>query len=505
MDYGILIWTVAIFVESRIKSGFEYAELEKATGFSLPHIRAVFAKQTGQPLSRYVLNRRIANAAFEIVHSRRNIFDIATTYGFKNPDSFTRAFRRVAGVNPNDFRKSKITVGRKILCAGVFGVTIKPKNNVIEQNVIERIDKMSNNNEQKRITEGSVVLYGVPKVSFGAFGGITPLPICMKAAANYMGIELDYAEAIVSCGAAFRLTWNETCWDGGNVGDIFTFDDPSKVFRCALESLGCEYNLIERKAETTKSEFLDFIKSKINDGIPVMARGVIGPPEMGIITGYRDNGDTLLGWNVFQEYPEVAGNISFDESGYYVTNQWWENKDTNALMSFGKITGEKFTIKTIVENAIEVMTPRKHGDYAKAGYAYDAWKKAILDESQFNKDMVSSLLVERLMCQGDAMDCLSDGRKNAYKYFKKLADENPTQPLYERIAEQFGASATSSHKMFDVLGGYERGEEQMKKFATREARLEISNLIDKCKTADENALGLLQELLEVELLEVESL
>jgi AraC-like DNA-binding protein len=494
MDQYLMVSTVAVFVENRLQSGFEYAELEKATGFSLPHIRAVYTKLTGKSLSRYVLSRRIANAAFEIIHSEQNILDIATKYGFSNPDSFTRAFRRITGVNPNDFRKQRQPVGRAILSAGVFGVSVKPDNNY--QNAMERIVSM-NNNEQKRVSDGSAVLYGVPKVHYGAFGGITPLPVCMKAAANYMGIELDYAEAIVYCGMAFRLTWNETSWDGGNVGDIFTFDDPSKVFRCALKSLGCEYNLIGRSQATKKSEFLDFIKAKIDSGIPVIARGVIGPPEAGIITGYRGDGDTLLGWSVFQEYPEFAGNIRFDDSGYYVTDQWWENKDTNAVMSFGEITGERFTVKIIVENAIEVMTPRRKGKYAKAGYAYDAWQKAILDESQFKKDMVSSLLVERLMCQGDAMDCLADGRKNAYKYFKKLADENQEQPLFGLIAEQFAESAACAHKMYETLGGWERGEKQMQALANRETRVEISKLIDKCRSADENALGLLQELLKV--------
>lgn len=462
----------------------------------MPHIRAVYAKLTGKSLSRYVLSRRVVNAAFDIVHTDQNILDIAAKYGFSNPDTFTRAFRRITGTNPNDFRKQRRSVGRAILNAGVFGVSIKPNKNEVCENTTERIVCM-NNNEQKRISDGRVVLYGVPKVNYGAFGGITPLPVSMKAAANYMGIELDYSEAIVYCGMAFRLTWNETCWDGGNVGDIFTFDDPSKVFRCALESLGCEYNLIGRSSTTKKSEFLNFIKAKIDKGIPVIARGVIGPPEAGIITGYRDNGDTLLGWSVFQDYPEFAANVRFDESGYYIAKQWWENKDTNAVMSFGEITGERFTVKTIVENAIEVMTPRRKGKYAKAGYAYDAWKKAMLDESQFKKDMVISLLVERLMCQGDAMDCLADGRKNAYMYFKKLADATPAQPLLGGIAEQFAASATCAHKMYETLGGWERGEKQMQALATREVREEIGRMIDTCKAADEKALELMRELLTV--------
>ena len=491
MDQFLIVSTIAMFVENRLQSDIDYAELEKATGFSLPHIRAVYAKRTGKSLSRYVLGRRIANAAFEMTHSDQSILDIAAKYGFSNPDSFTRAFRRITGVNPNEFRKRRTPVGRACLSWGVFGVSLEPKSNC--QNNTERVFFM-HNSEHKPVSDEGVTLYGVPKVHYGAFGGCTPLPIAMKAAANYMGIALDYTEAIVNCGMAFRLTWNETCWDGGNVGDIWTFDDPSKVFRYAIESLGCEYNLIGRASKTKKTEFVDFIKAKINSGIPVIARGVIGPPEAGIITGYRDNGDTLLGWSVFQDYQEFAGNARFDASGYYITDAWWENKDTNAVMSYSEPTGERFSVKTVIENAIEVMTPRKKRNNAKAGYAYDAWKKAILDESQFKKDMISTLLIERLMCQGDAMDCLVDGRKNASLYFKKLADANREQPLYGHIAEQFAESAAQAHKMFDILEGYERGERQMRLLAKREIREEIAKQIDKCKAADEKALGLLREL-----------
>jgi len=494
MEHYIMVSAIAVFVENRLQSGFEYAELEKTVGFSLPHIRAVYARTTGKSLSRYVLSRRIANAAFELVHSNDKVLEVATKYGFSNPDSFTRAFRRITGVNPNEFRKLKQPVGRTVLCAGVYGVSVKPVSK--HQNETERIAYM-NSNEQKRTADGSVVLYGVPKVHYGAYGGCTPLPICMKAAANYMGIALDYSEAMVYSGTAFRLTWNEASWDGGNVDAIYTFDDPSKVYRCAIESLGCEFNLIGRGPSTEKSEFQNFIKEKISSGIPVIALGVIGPMEPGLITGYRDNGNTLLGWNVFQEYPEFAGNVSYDESGCYITDQWWENQDTIAVMSLGEVTGERYSLRTIVENAIEVMTPRRKGEHAKAGYAYDAWKKAILDESRFGKDMVSPLLAERLMCQGDAMDCLADGRRNANEYFKKLANENQERPLFGLIAKQFEESAACAHKMYEVLGGWERGEKQMRVFATREARVEIGNLIDKCKAADEKALGLLQELLKI--------
>jgi len=316
----------------------------------------------------------------------------------------------------------------------------------------------------------------------------------MKSAANFLGVELSYEEAIVYCGAAFRITWNETCWDGGNVDAIFAFDAPWKVFRLGLESLGYESNLLVRTANTHKSEFIDFIKEKINKGIPIIACGIIGPPEAGVITGYRNNGETLLGWNVFQEYQDVAGVVNLDDSGYYITDKWWENPDTKAVMSYGETTGQRFTLKTIIENAIEVMTPRKHGDYAKAGYAYDTWKKALLDEREFSENMISPLLVERLMCQGDAMDCISDGRSSASKFFKRLADNDSMQPLLYQISDQFALAASSIYKMYEILGGYERGEAQMKAMVKPEVRLKLANLIDECKVADTKALELLTDL-----------
>ena len=105
-----------------MKTDIIYKELEKETGFSLAHIRDVFAQKTEKSLARYILERKVLNAAFEISHTKENLLTIAEKYGFQNPDTFTRAFRRVIGIAPSEFRKREITVGRIKLCAGVYGV-----------------------------------------------------------------------------------------------------------------------------------------------------------------------------------------------------------------------------------------------------------------------------------------------------------------------------------------------------------------------------------------------
>lgn len=124
MDYSLTIWSVVVFVENRIQEKIDYAELEKETGFSLAHIRDVFASKTGVSLSRYILTRKITNAAFEILHSQQSILEIAMKFGFSNHDTFTRAFKRVTGLTPLEFKKQRPAMGRMKLCSGVYGVKL---------------------------------------------------------------------------------------------------------------------------------------------------------------------------------------------------------------------------------------------------------------------------------------------------------------------------------------------------------------------------------------------
>ena len=134
MDHYFTVWSVIVFVENRVQDKIDYAELEKATGFSLAHIRDVFAKMTGTTLSRYILSRKIANAAFEILHNHHSILYVATKYGFTNHDTFTRAFKRITGLTPSEFRKKRPPVRRIMLCAGMYGIGLPNRGKMEDDN-----------------------------------------------------------------------------------------------------------------------------------------------------------------------------------------------------------------------------------------------------------------------------------------------------------------------------------------------------------------------------------
>ena len=342
------------------------------------------------------------------------------------------------------------------------------------------------------------ILRGVPKAYYGAYGGITPFPICLKSVSDYLGDPLDYTFAIVACGGAFRFTWDTTGWNGGNVDIAHTYDDYETVFRNGVTALGREFAMLWRAGNAwgrpgngAKEDFKAFIKAQIDEGAPVISLGPIGPAEAGIITGYRDGGGTLLGWSLFQ-WDEKT----FNEDGYFITDRWWDEGDFFGAMSLGRVAAPRADETEIIKNAIAALGGRQDGQYAKGVAAYDAWKKALLgaEEKDFAMmpDWGQSIAA---MCQGDATDCLIDGRKNAYLYFRFLADKHPGNPRYAEIAEHFGNIAKLIHeKIYAALGGHERGEAQNRALAQLETRRKIAEGIDELKALDEKALALMKAL-----------
>lgn len=345
--------------------------------------------------------------------------------------------------------------------------------------------------------QDNAILYGVPKVAYGQ-DGCTPFPMCVHSCARYLGLRVDYTRAMAESGAAFRLVWNTACWDGGNVDAVFTFDDPAEMFRQGMRAMERELQFLGRTPETKKDDFIAFIRREIDAGNPVIALGIIGPPEACVITGYREGGNVLMGWNVFQEYPEYQASVRFDENGYFLTNHWWENPDTIGLIATGTESLPPLTPREALRNAAQALKGRMCGTYAKGILAYDAWKEALLRDQDFPADAVLPLLIERIMCHGDAMDCLSDGRFHAAKYLRRLAERHPTMApgLNAAAGEMEAISEIIWKEMIPILGGWERGEAQTRQLAKAENRRLFAGQIDRMKAHDERAYDCICKLLE---------
>jgi len=333
------------------------------------------------------------------------------------------------------------------------------------------------------------LLNGVPHVHYGAFGSCTPFPICVKACTDYMGEAISLADISCLSGGAFRLAWNLAEWDGGNVDIMYTYDQPGEVFKRGIEGLGYTYASLWRHEGAGKDAFKQFIARAIDDGVPVIALGVIGPPEACVVVGYQNDGDTLVCSNFFQGHPEFSGATRIDADGYGVTDAWWENENTFAVMTMWRPRKLQMSAQAVLRQAIDVMRPHTDGMHAKGLSAFDAWHKAILDDTQFPEHAVLPLLAERLMCHGDAMDCLADGRHRAAEYIASIQAEFPAhEAALEKARAAFDRVCGAVRGMSALLSGWQRDERAMRALVQKDVRVQTGALILEARAADEEAL-----------------
>ena len=483
-----------------VKNGVCYRDLEKYIGFSYRHIREFFRKTACISLSRYVLTRRIANAAFEIRHSEKSITNIAFEYEFSNADTFTRAFRRCTGLTPSEFKRSGHLCGRRIICPGVYAPVILDLDN--PRFTLPKFMEVNEMGEMIK-TSDSCVLYGVTKVYYGreidGHRQGTPFPMCLQAVLNYMGQNINYAEIMATSGAAFRQRWNVNGWDFAAVDIRNTYYEHLKPFELAFKAAGRRYKIIEETVKSrAKSIYLDMIKPELDCGRPVIALGVVGPPEACIVTGYRNNGETLLGWSLFQYGGPFGGDCGIDESGYFLKDNWWEH--TEAIMSVHEEIDEYATLKEILKNAYMLMKQEKVETYeGKYPYycgqaAFEAWARMIEDDSNFTE---GTDLFEAIACQGDQEVMLGEGRDFASVYMCLLAERYPTlKSEFMECARLFGDEAKSTLEMRKIRGGYGMGEATVTKFREKQTRDHIAALIRQAAHYENDACKVLNRIIE---------
>jgi len=167
MSYPLHTRAIMGYVEAHIREGkLNYAELERKMGFSYAHIRDFFKRHTGMSLGSYVRTRQLVASAFELLHTDKSVMDLALAYGFSNHESYTRAFTKAMGRTPSVFRKERPLMGTSELAEGLYGIGLLSRK--------ERRSDVEMRQKEKYQNSDSTILYGVPKVEWGTYGGSTP-------------------------------------------------------------------------------------------------------------------------------------------------------------------------------------------------------------------------------------------------------------------------------------------------------------------------------------------
>jgi AraC-like DNA-binding protein len=93
-------------VEARMAEDIGAQDMARAAYYSTFYFSRLFVRATGHAPYDYLMRRRVAVAAEQVVASPRSITDIALDFGFDAPETFARAFRRCFGCLPSEARKN---------------------------------------------------------------------------------------------------------------------------------------------------------------------------------------------------------------------------------------------------------------------------------------------------------------------------------------------------------------------------------------------------------------
>lgn len=476
MSYSTITHALVNYVESHLEN-MNLKEMAESFGFSEIYLRELFYRNVNMPIMQYCKRRRMIASAFELLHSDKKILTIALESGFSNPESYTRAFRKIFGMTPSRFRSERPLIGRRQLEAGVFGLErlaskVKRSDEIImEQN------------------KNDTILYGIRKIEHGAYGSNTMFPICVKAVSEYLGDDVSYAYIMAATGAAFRLVWNQEKWDLSNIDIYHTLRESNDIYQYGAKALGREFSFLGREERTSKKEFSTYIKTAVAKGYPIIALGIIGPPEPCIVAGFESDGDVVVGWNFFQNDPEFSATVDIMDNGYFKCNTWWENTDTQAVMCIGEAKDTSYNDREIVKMALKIMEAREENTYAKGIRAYQAWKDMLLQEEWFENGSTFDNLFSKLLVQNDAMTCLHDGRKWAAKYFEELASQYGAseKTICMDIASSFKSVSAIANKMKSLIGDWGDAKRMQKNFCDRLIREKLGVLIDAASKEDRQA------------------
>jgi AraC-like DNA-binding protein len=92
-------------VSANLDKPLPVSELAEVSGLSRAHFSRVFAESEGLPPAEFVLQQRMQRAAKLLTNAAfLPVKEVAIMSGFDDANYFSKAFRRVYGINPTEFR-----------------------------------------------------------------------------------------------------------------------------------------------------------------------------------------------------------------------------------------------------------------------------------------------------------------------------------------------------------------------------------------------------------------
>jgi hypothetical protein len=373
------------------------------------------------------------------------------------------------------------------------------------------------------------ILEGVPEIKF--YDGQGPccpedlsLPSVMRALMEYLGeedfgcrtcralkpgckINCSYSFFTGVSGVAAFLSWKKG-WEGDNVAYFYMAKDPCAAEKAVMCAAGYKMDGIEKlPGQDNEAIFRQRIIEEINQGRPVVAYGIVGPPEPAIITGYDQGADVLTGWSFFQKIPDFSAGLEFEPNGYFRKLDWFN--DLISLMFIGEKQARP-PLSEIYQDALRWMievsrtaavfpqpdAPAWYRDRSTGLAAYDAWAEQLLEEDEFPQD--DTLRFQRHDVHNSVVGILAEARWYGSQFLIQASNPDILHYSMTEDLQHAAACYAAEHdlmwKLWDLAGG-NGNPEAFRKFAQPAVRQAMVPLILEAKHQDAQAASYIEKAL----------
>jgi AraC family transcriptional regulator len=95
-----------IDVQCNLDRDISLESLARQSGYSPFHFHRFFSSAVGETPKQHVHRLRLERAAYKLAITSETVLRIALSVGFKNHETFSRAFKRAFGYTPSDYRRA---------------------------------------------------------------------------------------------------------------------------------------------------------------------------------------------------------------------------------------------------------------------------------------------------------------------------------------------------------------------------------------------------------------
>ena len=98
------------YVENHLYEKLDIEDIAKAAFMSQSSFYLIFSNILDTTIKDYIRKRRLSLSAYDLIHSKSSVLDVALKYQYCTSESYSRAFKKLFGISPKKYKEINLFV-----------------------------------------------------------------------------------------------------------------------------------------------------------------------------------------------------------------------------------------------------------------------------------------------------------------------------------------------------------------------------------------------------------